>query len=82
MYSLLNLYHIICMYRFSEMTIWPLDNQLMYPLLGKTVSSDFIIPYLLLVICVGMSQHYFPPNNFDLSIVIILVQFLFGQSYW
>lgn len=50
--------------------------------LGKATSPTPSFPQLLLVLCVGLKPHGLLSIQFGMLTDVIVVQLMFGQSYW
>jgi hypothetical protein len=70
-----------CMYVFRADHL-ALNNQLLYSSLGKTISLEPSFPQLSNVLYVGLRTYRLSHVQFGMSIGVILVQLMFGQSCW
>ena len=62
-YNLSNLYNVTCMYAFRDYLL-VLDNQLMCFSMGTTLPLILIIPWLFVVLCIGLSPSIVFPHPF------------------
>lgn len=72
---------ITCIYVFRTDHL-ALNNQLLYSSLGKNTSFAPSFPQLYKVLYVGLRTYRLFYVQFGMSIGVILVQLIFGQSCW
>lgn len=77
-YNLASLYSVISMYAFRVDSLPP-DNQLVCPLLGKTIFPTPRFLQLPILLCAVLKLHKVFQVWFGMSIDVLLVQLLSGQ---
>lgn len=64
-----------------ELTIWFLDNQVVYYFLGKTISSVLNIAQLPLTLCLGLRPYEPSPIHISIPIVVLSVHQDLGSHF-
>jgi hypothetical protein len=59
-----------------------LDNQLKASFLGKSIFPALGIPWLPVILCVGLQPHELSPIPFPMIAFVVLVLLVFGHLFW